>query len=149
LNEELRFHVEMRAADLEREGLSAADAHRQAGRLLGNAASLRDRTRESDVWVSLETAVQDVRYALRLLRRTPMFTLAAGLTLALGIGVNTAMFGVLYGVLIRPLSYPDADRLRVESRSTSSCPRRASRTPSPCARSAAGCTTRWPPSPFS
>ena len=110
---ELNFHVEMRAADLVREGMNADDARRTARRLLGNDAALRDRTRESDVWVRLETALQDARYAVRLLWRTPMFTIAAVLTLAVGIGVNTAMFGVVYGVLIRPLPYTDAERLQM------------------------------------
>jgi len=111
IDEEMRFHVRMRAADLERGGMSPEDAEREARRLLGNPASLRDRTRESDVWVRLETALQDVRYAVRVLWHAPVFTITAALTLALGIGVNTAMFGVLYGVLIRPLAYTDAERL--------------------------------------
>jgi predicted permease len=113
IDRELEFHLDMRAAAFEREGLSPDAARRKAQRLLGNPASLRDRTREVDVSVSLETALQDVRYALRTLWRAPLFTLAAALTLALGIGVNTAMFGVLYGVLIRPLPYADPDRLYV------------------------------------
>ena len=111
IDDELRFHVEARAADLQREGMSANDARREARRLLGNDASLRDRTREADVWVRLETALQDMRYAARMLWRAPLFTIAATLTLAIGIGVNTAMFAVVYGVLIRPLPYVDADRL--------------------------------------
>jgi putative ABC transport system permease protein len=111
IDDELQFHVDSRAADLQRAGMSADDARREARRLLGNELSLRDRTREADVWVGLETAVQDVRYAARTLWRTPLFTIAATLTLAIGIGVNTAMFAVLFGVLIRPLPYADADRL--------------------------------------
>ena len=113
IDAELNFHVEMRAADLVREGMNAEDARRTARRLLGNDAALRDRTRESDVSIRLETALQDARYAVRLLWRTPMFTIAAALTLAVGIGVNTAMFGVVYGVLIRPLPYTDAERLHM------------------------------------
>ncbi|HEU4892747.1 MAG TPA: ABC transporter permease [Vicinamibacterales bacterium] len=113
IDDELQFHVELRAADLQRAGRSADDARREARRLLGNDLSLRDRTREADVWVGLETAFQDVRYAARVLCRTPLFTIAATLTLAIGIGVNTAMFAVVFGVLIRPLPYADADRLYV------------------------------------
>jgi predicted permease len=105
--------VELRAADLQRGGLPADDARREARRLLGNDLSLRDRTREADVWVGLETALQDTRYAIRTLRRAPLFTVAATLTLAIGIGINTAMFAVVFGVLIRPLPYADADRLYV------------------------------------
>jgi putative ABC transport system permease protein len=111
IDEELRSHVDMRAVDLERAGLSRDAAAREARQLLGNPASLRDRTRDADVLVQLETAVQDVRFAVRLLLRAPLFTIAAVLTLALGISVNTATFGVLYGVLIHPLPYADADRL--------------------------------------
>jgi putative ABC transport system permease protein len=113
IDDELQFHVELRAADLQRAGRSADDARREARRLLGNDLSLRDRTREADVWVGLETAFQDMRYAARVLWRTPLFTIAATLTLAIGIGVNTAMFAVVFGVLIRPLPYADADRLYV------------------------------------
>ena len=113
IDHELRFHVELRAADLQRAGMAADEARREARRLLGNDVSLRDRTREADVWVRLETALQDMRYAARTLWRAPLFTIAATLTLAIGIGVNTAMFTVVYGVLIRPLPYVDADRLYV------------------------------------
>ena len=111
IDEELQFHVEMRAADLERAGMTPEEARRTARRLLGNDAALRDRTREGDVWVHLETALQDARYAVRMLWRAPWFTAAAVLTLSIGIGVNTAMFAVVYGVLIRPLPYADVDRL--------------------------------------
>ena len=113
IDDELRFHVDLRAADLQRAGMSADEARREARRLLGNDASLRDRTREADVWVRLETALQDMRYAARTLWRAPLFIVATTLTLAIGIGVNTAMFAVVYGVLIRPLPYADADRLYV------------------------------------
>ena len=111
IDDELQFHLEARAADLQHGGMSAEAARRQARRLLGNELSLRDRTRDADVWVRLETALQDMRYAARTLWRAPLFTIAATLTLAIGIGVNTAMFAVVYGVLIRPLPYADADRL--------------------------------------
>jgi len=111
IDDELRFHVELRAADLQQSGMSADDARREARRLLGNDVSLRDRTREADVWVGLETAFQDMRYAARTLWRAPVFTVAATLTLAIGIGINTAMFAVVFGVLIRPLPYVDAERL--------------------------------------
>ena len=87
----------------------------------------RDRVRgegASRVWLALvadlsrtapreqmSTLVQDVRYAWRTWRRTPVLALAAVLTLALGVGANTAVFSVVHGVLLRPLPYPDADRL--------------------------------------
>jgi predicted permease len=111
IDDELQFHVELRAMDLQRGGMSADAARREARRLLGNELSLRDRTRAADVWVRLETALHDMRYAVRTLWRAPLFTIAATLTISIGIGVNTAMFAVVYGVLIRPLPYADADRL--------------------------------------
>ncbi len=111
IDDELQFHADMRAMEIERAGRLPEEARREARRLLGNDAALRDRTREADVWVRLETALQDARHAVRMLWRAPWFTAAAALTLAVGIGVNTAMFGVVYGVLIRPLPYPDAGRL--------------------------------------
>ena len=111
IEDELQFHVDLRARDLRRAGMSADDARREARRLLGNDVSLRDRTHEADVWVRLETALQDIRYAARTLWRAPLFAITATLTLAIGIGVNTAMFAVVYGVLIRPFPYADADRL--------------------------------------
>jgi predicted permease len=111
IDDELRFHADMRTTDFERVGMTPEEARRQARRLLGNDAALRDRTRDADVWVRLESALQDARYAVRMLWRAPWFTAAATLTLALGIGVNTAMFAVVYGVLIRPLPYADANRL--------------------------------------
>jgi len=123
IDDELQFHTELRAADLQRAGMSADDARREASRLLGNDVSLRDRTREADVWVGLETALQDLRYAARTLWRAPLFTIAATLTLAIGIGVNTAMFAVVFGVLIRPLPYADADRLYMLFQTTSSAGR--------------------------
>src|SRR5262245_9223396 len=83
IDEEFEFHIDRRAAELERGGLTPDEARREARRLLGNAASLRDRTRESDVWVRLETALQDLRYAIRLLWRAPLFSVAAVLTLAI------------------------------------------------------------------
>ena len=111
IDDELQFHADMRTMDLERAGMPPEEARREARRLLGNDAALRDRTREADVWVRLESALQDARYAVRMLWRAPWFTAAAALTLAIGIGVNTAMFAVVYGVLIRPLPYADAERL--------------------------------------
>src|SRR5580765_587842 len=110
IDDELQFHADMRAMDFERAGMTPEEARRQA-RLLGSDAALRDLTREADVWVRLESALQDARYAVRMLWRAPWFTAAAVLTLAIGIGVNTAMFAVVYGVLIRPLPFADADRL--------------------------------------
>ena len=114
LEDELRFHEDMKADALaDAEGLSREDARAEARRRLGNTLRLRERSREPWLFATLETLAQDVRHALRLVRRDPAFTAAALSMLALGIGLNTAIFSVAYGVLWRPLPYPDADRLVV------------------------------------
>jgi predicted permease len=111
IDAELAFHLDMRAGEFERQGMAPAEARLAAARLVGNTLALRDRTREVAVAVRLETAWLDAKHGLRMLLRTPGFTVPAVLTLALGIGVNTAMFALLYGTLLRPLPFRDPDRL--------------------------------------
>src|SRR5262245_16883504 len=93
------------------EGLSGDEARAAARRRLGNPLRLREQAREPWSFATVETFAQDVRHTLRLMRRDPAFTVTALATLALGIGLNTAIFSVAYGVLWRPLPYPNADRL--------------------------------------
>ena len=107
LQEELRFHVE-----LERERLLDADvpdeeAVRAARRVLGNATLIRERTRDVWGWRWLDDLGRDVRHALRGLRRNVAFTATVVCVLAAGIGANSAMFGIVHGMLVRPLPYPD------------------------------------------
>lgn len=115
LDDELRAHLAMAVADRIARGESPEEAIAGARREFGNVGHVKEVTREmwGSVWI--ERLVQDVQYAVRSLRRAPGFAIVATLTLALGIGINTAMFTVMNGVLLRPLPFPDADRLFVAS----------------------------------
>jgi predicted permease len=107
LTEEIRFHVEQQTEANRRAGMSADEARRQALIQFGGVETTRERTREEFRGAYLENLARDVRYGLRSLRRHPAFTAMAVLSLAIGIGANTAIFGVANAVLFRPSPLAD------------------------------------------
>jgi predicted permease len=111
LSEEIRLHIEERAEQLTAEGMSPTEAQQQARRAFGNRTLLEERSREVWLWPTLESIWADVRYALRQLRRSSGFTITAVLTLALAIGANAVVFGLMDGLILRPLNVPQAESL--------------------------------------
>ena len=111
IDREMAFHLTERADELVAGGASPAEARCEAERRFGRYLAQRETTRERDLLVWLETLLGDFRYGLRALRRSPVFCVAAILTVAIGIGANTAVFTLLHGLLLRSLPVPNPQDL--------------------------------------
>ena len=113
LEEELQLHLLDRTDDLERSGLPRAEAERQARIEFGGFERYREEAHAAQGWYAAETMARDVRLGLRVLKKSPAFTATVVITLALGIGANTALFALVRGILLRPIPVRAANRLLV------------------------------------
>src|ERR1700735_1818183 len=111
IDDELQAHIALRIDDNIAAGMSPAEAHRDALLRFGNRTATKERVTAVDAPLTLESLARNLRYAFRQLRRSPGFAFTAILTLALGIGANVVVFGVLNAIILRPLNVSNADRL--------------------------------------
>ena len=118
MDEEMRLHLELRETEHAANGVPGEEAYTMARKNFGNSLAVREVSHDSWGWAWLEHLSQDLRFAFRMFSKTPGFTAIAVLTLALGIGANTAIFSFVYGVLLAPLPYRDASRIIVLNETT-------------------------------
>jgi predicted permease len=111
IEEELGSHIQHRADDLERSGLARSEAERRARIEFGGRGRFKDEVRETFGGNFIDTLMQDVRYSLRVLRKSPGFTVVAVLTLALAVGANSVVFGLLNALIVRPMNLPQVQSL--------------------------------------
>ena len=119
MDEELRSHIQLRTDDLERSGLTRAQAERRARIEFGGYEKAREESHAALGGNGIETFLGDLRFSLRKLRKSPGFTVAAILTLALAIGANAVVFAMLNGLVLRALHVPDARSLYALQRGNS------------------------------
>ena len=113
IDEELQFHLDSRIRDNIADGMTPDDARRDARRRFGSPLGVRDGTRDANIAVALDGILQDARFAIRGLRRRPGVAAVAIVTLALGIGANTAIFTIVESLLLRPLPFPESGKLHL------------------------------------
>ena len=118
MDEEIRSHVQHRADDLERSGLLRAEAERRARIEFGAREKYKEQIHQAAGASVVEIFLQDVRYSVRVLRKSPGFSFVAVLTLALAIGANAVVFAVLNGLFLRPLNVPQGQSLYALQRGT-------------------------------
>jgi putative ABC transport system permease protein len=111
LEKEMRYHLERQVAENIAEGMGAREAREAAVRVFGGVSQIEEECRDMRRTQYLENFLQDLRYAVRMLGKSPAFTVVIVLTLGLSIGANSAIFSVIDGVLLKPLPYPRAERI--------------------------------------
>jgi hypothetical protein len=122
LADELQYHIELKTQENIEAGMTPDEAHYAALRAFGGVEQKKEQCRHADRLRWLEDLIQDLHYGLRQLRRNPGFTAVAIITLALGIGANTAIFTAVNGVLLRPLALPHPERVLFIQHTMTNCP---------------------------